>query len=226
MPELRPVRRVELLDRLIELIAPERAERPIRVAIDGPDAAGKTTLADELASVLRADGREVIRASADDFLRPKEQRHARGADSPLGYYLDAVDYDALAQSLLEPLGAGGSRTYRPAVFDVFEDAPLEGRPATAPDTAVLIMDGVFLQRPEINDLWDVRVYVTAEAEVRLKRALSRDTARFGSADEVKRRYRMRYLPGQQMYVAELRPDNTADALVINDDPTAPLLRIG
>lgn len=41
--------------------------RVLRVAIDGPDAAGKTTLADDLAAHLTGRGRPVIRASVDDF---------------------------------------------------------------------------------------------------------------------------------------------------------------
>jgi hypothetical protein len=36
-----------------------------------PAAAGKTTLADELAAVLRAQGGEVIRASIEGFLLPR-----------------------------------------------------------------------------------------------------------------------------------------------------------
>jgi len=36
---------------------------PTRVAIDGPPGSGKTTLADELAVVLRGRGREVVRAT-------------------------------------------------------------------------------------------------------------------------------------------------------------------
>jgi uridine kinase len=53
----------------------------------------------------------------------------------------------------------------------------------------------------------------------------RDTTLFGSADEVERRYRLRYIPGQELYIAEARPEEAADAVVVNDDPVAPLLRV-
>jgi len=49
----------------------------VRTAIDGPDAAGKTTLADELAVALRERGRDVIRASIDGFHRPRRERYRR-----------------------------------------------------------------------------------------------------------------------------------------------------
>jgi uridine kinase len=65
--------RAVLLERMAELVGAVRCSHPIRVAVDGPDAAGKTTLADELASVLRGRGRTVIRASIDGFHRPRAE---------------------------------------------------------------------------------------------------------------------------------------------------------
>ena len=62
--------RAALLDHLAEMVAALRRPHPVRVAVDGPDAAGKTTLADELAAVLEARGRTAIRASVDGFHRP------------------------------------------------------------------------------------------------------------------------------------------------------------
>src|SRR5215831_13304433 len=45
--------RDKMLGRLAEAVGPVTVTHPTRVAIDGPPAAGKTTLADELAAVLR-----------------------------------------------------------------------------------------------------------------------------------------------------------------------------
>ncbi len=219
------VSRAELLRRLVHLIESVDLGYPTRVAIDGPDVAGKTTLADELAVGLREAGRPVIRASVDGFHRPRAQRYARGPDSPLGYYMDSFDYEALRSGLLEPLGPGGSREYRTAVFDFRDDQPLDQSPAVASERAVLVFDGVFLLRPELRDAWDVRVFVSASFEETLRRARQRDEPLFGSADEVERRYRLRYIPGQELYFAEAHPDQAADAVVVNDDPIAPVLRI-
>jgi pantothenate kinase-related protein Tda10 len=51
---------------------------PIRVVIDGVDAAGKTTLADELVAPLTRTGRFVIRASIDGFHHLADVRYRRG----------------------------------------------------------------------------------------------------------------------------------------------------
>ena len=48
-------------------------------------------------------------------------------------------------------------------------------------------------------------------------------ARFGSPEEVERRYRARYLPGQQLYRREADPETRADVLVDNDDVNAPVI---
>lgn len=191
--------------------------------MDGPDAAGKTTLADELAAVLRARGREVIRASVDGFHRPRGDRYRLGADSPEGYYRDSFDHEALRRELLDPLGPGGSREYRTGVFDFRTDSPLVTPIARAASDAVLLFDGVFLLRPELRERWDLRIFVQVEPEESLCRALLRDVELFGSREEVEHRYRTRYLPGQRIYLEEARPLAAADLIVVNDDPTAPEL---
>ena len=109
--------RDELLSRLAEAVGSVTVAHPTRVAIDGPPAAGKTTLADELAVVLRAQGRDVIRATIEGFLLPRSQRYRRGEYSAEGCYHDSFDFDALHRVLLDPLGPGGDRRFQQAVYD-------------------------------------------------------------------------------------------------------------
>ena len=113
--------RSELLDRLAVAIESVPAAHPVRVAVDGPPAAGKTTLADELAVVLRARDREVIRASTESFHLPRAQRYRRGEFSPEANYHDSFDYDTLRRVLLDPLGPDGDRRYQAAVYNWHTD---------------------------------------------------------------------------------------------------------
>jgi uridine kinase len=80
---------------VIDVLAAALAD-DARVAVDGPDAAGKTTFADALAAALVHAGRRATRISIDDHLRPPERRYRRGDLSPDGYYEDAFDLDAFA----------------------------------------------------------------------------------------------------------------------------------
>ena len=165
----------------------------VLIGIDGPDAAGKTTLADRFAAVHPGP---VRRVSADDFVRPRAERYRRGELSPEGYYRDLFDLPALT-------------------------AACDGGAAT------VVVDGVFLLRPELRDLWTFSVYLRVSESETLRRALVRDVAEFGSAGEVERRYRTRYLPGQALYRRDADPEGRADVLVDNEDVAAPtLLRWG
>jgi uridine kinase len=208
--------RDELLSRLAEAVGSVTIAHPTRVAIDGPPAAGKTTLGDELAVVLRTEGREVIRVSIESFLLPRSQRYRRGEYSAEGCYYDSFDFDALHRVLLDPLGPGGDRRFQQAVYDRPTETALSLPVTTAPADAVLLFDGVFLLRPELVDRWDLRIFVSAAFEETLDRARTRDLTLFGSAAEVERRHRERYRPSQQFYFDTVRPTDHADIIVHND----------
>jgi uridine kinase len=213
--------RGEMLSRLAEAVGSVTTAHPTRVAVDGPPAAGKTTLSDEFAVVLRAQGREVIRASIDDFLLPRSQRYRRGEYSAEACYHDSFDFEALHRVLLDPLGPGGDRRFQQAVYDRSTDTALSQPVTTAPADAVLLFDGVFLMRPELIDRWDLRILVSAPFEETLDRARTRDRELYGSTTEVERRFRNRYIPAQQLYFATVRPTDHADIIMYNDEPQQP-----
>jgi uridine kinase len=215
--------RLALLARLADLVVTRQQAHPVRVAVDGVDAAGKTTLADELATVLAARGRPVIRAGIDGFGRPRADRYRRGELSAAGYYHDAFDYAALRANLLEPLGPGGTRRHRTATFDVRTDQPRAAPLLLALPHAVLVFDGVFLLRPQLNDAWDLRVFLEVGFQETLRRAVQRDHALFGSAQATRERYQQRYVPAQRRYLAAVQPQQIADVVIDNHDPTTPKL---
>jgi uridine kinase len=209
----------ELAGRIVALDLPH----PTRVAIDGVDAAGKTTLANELVDFVEAHGRKVIRASIDGFHNPALTRHRRGAKAPEGYYHDSFNYPALKELLLIPLGPDGTRRYSTAIFDYKTDSELKIEKRIAESGVVLLFDGVFLFRPELAELWDFSIFVEASFEVTLTRAVERDAALFGSSDNVRRRYDERYIPGQKLYLEQCRPKERATVVVDNNDPDNPQL---
>ena len=217
--------RAETVTRLADVILAVRRDHPTRVAVDGFDAAGKTTLADELASLVHAQGREAIRVSLDDFHLPRSRRYRRGELSARGYYDDSFDRARLRASVLDPLGPDGDRVYRPTAFDLAADRPAPGEPQLATADAVLLVDGVFLQRPELDGCWDLTIWVDVPIEESIRRGAARDHARFGSAAEAQRRYLTRYGPGQRLYVDEVDPAARADVVFDNTDPAAPVLHM-
>ena len=214
-----------LLGQLAHAIAAVSRPHPIRVALDGVDAAGKTSLADDLVQPLQGQGYPVIRASLDSFHHPREVRHRRGATSPEGYYYDSFDYPALKSLLLEPLGPGGTLRYQTALFDGRTEAALASPIQTAGLHSILLFDGIFLFRPELEDCWDLRIWVEVTAEVALSRAIRRDSEMFGGAAAVRERYEQRYIPGQRLYLEQCRPREQAHLIVDNNDPLHPVLHV-
>ena len=210
---------IELATRVTQI----QLDHPIRVAIDGVDAAGKTTLADELVPYLESMHRPVIRASIDGFHNPASVRHARGTLSPQGYYLDSFNYHALLTFLLDPLGPAGTLKYMTGVFDYRTDTEIHRQFISAAPNAVLLFDGVFLLRPELDGHWDFSVFVDASFEVTLERARERDLNLLGSDEDVLRQYEQRYIPGQKMYFVKCQPKEKASVIIDNNDPNNPVI---
>jgi uridine kinase len=213
--------RQKLLEDLASQIAAVVRPHPVRVAIDGVDAAGKTTLADELTGVIARLGRPVVRASIDSFHNPSTIRRRRGSTSPEGYFHDSFDYPALVSALLEPLGPRGSRKFRRGVFDFRTDQPVDAPFEHAEPDTILLFDGVFLLRRELREHFDFSVFVRADFSVTIGRVEQRDLQLFGNLEEVRRRYHERYIPGQRLYLVT-RPEQWASVIINNNDPTDPI----
>lgn len=205
------------MERLARLVDGLQGDR-VLVAFDGPDAAGKTTLARGVADLL---SRPAICASLDGWHYPREVRLRRGAESPEGYYLDSFDLDALACDLLTPFRHGASYVAT-ARFDHRADIPVRVDQHVA-KRAALLFDGVFLLRQELVTEWDFRVYVHVPEEITLSRALVRDHDRFGNEAAVQRRYEQRYLPGQALYRDRASPREAADVVLDNSDWRDPVI---
>jgi len=204
--------------RLSELIEQLPAGRRALVAIDGPDAAGKTTLARTLVRHLL---RPAVHASIDSWHHPREVRLRRGDESPEGYYLDSFDYDALVRECLNPFASGAQRV-RTARFDYRVDREAEALQLVASD-AVLILDGVFLLRPELRARWHLSVYLHVPESVTLARGVQRDIQLLGTDENVRRRYERRYLPGQAFYRRAAAPLDHADIVLDNSHPANPVV---
>jgi uridine kinase len=193
----------------------------VRVAIDGVDGAGKTTFANELATVLRQLGRSVIRASVDDFHNPRAIRYRRGRSSFEGFFRDSYDYESLKDHLLDPLSVGGSRRYRTAVFDHLTDQPIQQNDVEASLGSVLLLDGIFLHRPELRSYWDFSVFLDVRFEVSIPRGAQRGEG-FGSSNPESVDNK-RYVEGQRLYLRECSPAQHATLVVDNNNLAAPRL---
>src|SRR5690554_6956830 len=128
------------------------------VAVDGRHGAGQLEFANDLADALRARTHRVFVASMDDFFRPRFDRDRIG--SPSDYFERAYDYSLFRRVLVDPYRMGGSTGFQLEGFDVERDQPaFDAKWESAPDDAILIVAGVFLQRKDLAPLWSYSLWL-------------------------------------------------------------------
>jgi uridine kinase len=193
-------------------------DRPLLVVIDGGDGAGKTWFADELAELLRERRRVAVRASMDDFHHPRAHRHELGRSGET-VWARSFDYRAMRRELLDPWCTGVHASYRCRVHDLATDAYVDEVAAVVPEHGVLVVDGVFAQRDELRDCWDLVVWLEAGDEERVRRRADRD----GVPADVDHPDQQRYLDAQAIYRAAADPVRSADLVVDNTDVDRPSL---
>ena len=183
-------------------------DRPVLVAIDGADGAGKTTFADALAERLAGDGRAVVRATVDDFHHPRAHRHGLGRTAET-VWSRSFDLAALRRELLDPWRRGPGSAYRRRWHDLVTDTYFDERPEPVPDRGLLLVDGVFVQRPELAAVWDLVVWLEVPDQVRIARMAVRD----GTVDDVSDPDQQRYLGAQRIYRETCDPARSADLVI-------------
>ena len=190
--------------------------RAVLVAVDGADGAGKTELAGALGRALARAGRTVVRASVDDFHHPRAHRHARGRTAET-VWSRSFDLAALRRELLDPWRQGPPAAYRRRWHDLVTDAHLDVSSEPVPARGVLVVDGVFAQRPELAGAWDLVVWLEVPDAERVRRMAVRD----GTVDDPGHPDQERYLGAQRIYRDSCDPLGSADVVVDNSDWTSP-----
>ena len=212
--------RAEVLEQIADAVvvrSREHKTHPARIGIDGPDGSGKTILRQELAEVLRGRGFDVIEATIDDFHQPRAIRYAMGRDSWEGYWAAAFDYETLTSDLLTPLGPRGTLRYRTKARDLETDAPIEGGWADAAPNAILLVDGIFIQRREVVLNLNCAIYLDVPFEETYKRLAARN----GFDPDPDAPSNLRYTEAQRHYQSTRTPAERAGIVVENTDPASP-----
>jgi uridine kinase len=162
----------------------ETRMKPFLIGIAGGTGSGKTTVARRIFDSLRLDAAVFI--DHDAYYRdlghlPLEARASVNFDHP-----DSLDNDLLVEHLRALLGG------RPVEKPVYDFS----RHTRAADTVrvdprdVILVDGILLfAEPRLRELFDLRIFVDTDADVRFIRRLRRDLDERGrSLDSVIEQY--------------------------------------
>jgi uridine kinase len=158
--------------------------KPLVIGIAGGSGSGKSTVARNVGASLGDASVAFIDMDAyylDHAHLPFEERKRINWDHP-----NAFDWDHLVSQLSE-LSAG-----RPIEKPVYDFVVHARRSDTVriPPADVIVVDGILLLTDvRVRDLCDVKVFVDADADVRLIRRIKRDLTKRGrSLDEILEQY--------------------------------------
>jgi uridine kinase len=158
--------------------------KPLIIGVAGGTGSGKSTVARNVAQALHAESVAFIDMDAYylNFAHlPLPERRKINWDHP-----DAFDWDLLIGQLARL--AAGDAIEKP-VYD-FLTHTRSDRTVIVPPVQVVVIDGILLfSDPRVRDLCDVKVFVDADADIRLIRRIRRDMSKRGRPlDEILDQY--------------------------------------
>ena len=209
-PTYRPLSPAALADEVARRCrALDDGTAPVRVAVDGAEAADPGMLTDAVAVRLRAQGVPVARVSLADWLRPASLRLEHGHTDEESYRRGWFDLPALDREVLTPLEPGGTGLWLPTLWDATRDRSTRAeRRAAAPGT-VLLVDGPMLLGQWLPFELGVHLHVSAGALLRRTPDEHRWT-----------------VPPLLAHEADVGTDELADVLVRAEHGDRPALRTG
>ena len=144
--------------------------KPILIAVAGGSASGKTTVVKKIINKLNSE--EVLVISHDDYYKdlshlPLEERKNVNFD-----HMDTFDFDLLVEDINKL--KNGKTIYSP-VYDYVNHTRVIGDSREVKPSDVIIVEGIHaLAEPKLRELYDIKIYVDTEDDIRFIRRLKRD----------------------------------------------------
>lgn len=192
---------------------------PKMIGITGVDNAGKTEFASALHQFLNASSVKTALINLDDFHNPKKIRYQ--LSNPVeSYTKHAFNLNLLANELLAPLKRDGQLDYKNTLLDLDTDDFTKEKHFKVTPNSVVILEGVLLFRPPIDQYIDYRIFIDIDFEQMVPRAVKRDG---GDIEEVTKVYKNKRIPIQEQFFREFRPKDQSDIVVNNNDFLNPMI---
>lgn len=180
---------------LLEAIDSLIAEKPrVLIAIDGPCASGKTTLAATLSERYQA-----LVLHMDDFFLQPYQRTPERLAQPGGN----VDAERFLETVLTPLKNGQPFAYQPYSCKeqrLMAPIPMEAAPVT-------IIEGSYSLHPLLEDAYDLRILTQIDPVIQRERILHRD------GKEKLIQFEQRWIPLENRYFEQTNIPARCDLLI-------------
>ena len=126
------------------------------------------------------------------------------------YYNIQFRYNYLKEKVLEPIKNGKYSNTEVEIYDKSKDAYYMEQINLSPD--VCIVEGVFLQRPELKYYFDLIIYIDIDRTLQLERAKIRGN-NGKDEKEIMYKYKEKYNPAEDMYMHKCKPKDNADFII-------------
>lgn len=149
-------------------------KRPFVIGVAGGTCSGKTTVAQHLAATVGRDHLALIKQDAYYIERshqPFEERARANYDHP-----DAFDWTLMTQQLTDLIHG---KTVEVPVYDYAQHNRSNEVDLVSP-ARIIVFEGILaLFEEALRELFDLRIFVDTDADIRLTRRLQRDVAERG-----------------------------------------------
>ncbi len=202
---------IEIIKTIIDL---KNKQSNTIVAIDGLGGSGKTTITKSIAENLKTKGCNPVIIHIDDFIQPKSVRYNEKYEEWFCYYHLQWRYKYLIENILCPIHDGEKMIDRKIELYHKDTDEYEVKSFKYDsDKSLLLIEGVFLQRPELRNFFNYVLYLDIPKDIRLERVIKRDRY-IGNDQQIVDKYKTRYFPAEEKYISTCCPKDNAD-LVIN-----------
>lgn len=196
------------MDIIKNVIKKQKRDEAFLIGMDGLGGAGKTTFAEKLKRNLEFNGFHVVLLHMDDFIHPQKIRYSAKQDEWICYYDKQWRYDYVIENILYPIHLGETIDQNIEIYDKKNDT-YEKRHVSIGSNTIVMLEGVFIQRPELKMFFDFVVYMDVPKDKRLERVLLRDTY-IGDRIKIQEKYEKRYFPAEDFYMKSCSPIANAD----------------
>lgn len=175
------------------------------IGIDGMSRSGKTTLTSKLVEHYKRENIQAISFHLDDLIVERERRYGTGEEEWYEYYQLQWETDWLRDHFFTRLKIAEELTL--PFYDGEADRR-ENRKVALPESCIIIIEGVFLQRREWRGYCDYVIYIDSSKQQRIEREAAivrQNLAKFKS----------RYWKAENHYLKSQNPQSHADIIVRN-----------
>jgi uridine kinase len=189
-----------LVDQVLRALSHVATNFPtVTVALDGRSGVGKSTLASRIADDLPS----CVVIEGDDFYAggTGEQWDRRSTHEKVA---EVIDWRR-QRPVLEAARSGAATSWHGFNWAAF--AGVRDEPTILPAAAVVILEGAYSARPELADLFDLRVLLASTNDVRLQRLAERE------GDEYRDEWFSRWDEAEEFYFGTVMPPSAFDLVL-------------